>query len=100
MSATTMHIVPMGPGRFGVQVTEGDTTTSHEVTVPADVLEDAGIAVLGDGEDDVAERVVRETFAFLLEREPASAILREFGLADIERYFPGYRTVIRDRLAR
>ena len=44
--------------------------------------------------------LVTESFSFLLEREPASAILREFGLADIERYFPGYRVVIRDRLAR
>ncbi len=38
--------------------------------------------------------LVRRTFEFLLEREPPQSILRRFGLADVERYFPDYPGVI------
>jgi hypothetical protein len=41
-----------------------------------------------EGEDP--ERLVRVSFEFLLEREPASSILAEFDLSDIARYFPEY----------
>ena len=41
------------------------------------------------------EDLVRRSFEFLLEREPPQSILRKFGLADIERYFPEYPRVIR-----
>jgi hypothetical protein len=34
------------------------------------------------------ERVVRESFRFLLEREPASSILPKFSLDVIPTYFP------------
>ena len=40
------------------------------------------------------EDLVRRTFDFLLEREPPQNILRRFALADVERYFPEYPTVI------
>jgi hypothetical protein len=50
------------------------------------------------GFDDI-ERLVRETFAFLLEREPRTAILRAFDLTDVARYFPEYPAAIRLRLA-
>ena len=36
------------------------------------------------------ERLVMASFRFLLEREPASAILRRFRLSQIESYFPDY----------
>jgi hypothetical protein len=36
------------------------------------------------------DRLVTASFAFLLEREPASAILRSFDLSVIERFFPDY----------
>jgi len=42
--------------------------------------------------------LVRESFAFLLEREPATSILREFELTVIGRYFPEYEREIRRRL--
>ena len=45
-------------------------------------------------------RLVRETFAFLLEREPRSSILQRFDLALVERYFPEYPAEIRRRLDR
>jgi len=75
---------PMGPGEYGVQVVEGDVTTSHRVRVPPGMVEDLG---LGDVDADV---LVRESFEFLLEREPATSILREFALDDIARYFGDY----------
>jgi hypothetical protein len=43
--------------------------------------------------------LVEESFRFLLEREPASSILRRFNLSDIERYYPEYRELILWRTA-
>ena len=39
--------------------------------------------------------LVRRSFAFLLEREPPTSILRSFDLPVIGRYFPEYERVIR-----
>ena len=36
------------------------------------------------------EELVRDSFAFLLEREPKESILKEFDLPAIKRYFPDY----------
>lgn len=99
MSTTTMNIVAMGPERYGVQVTEGDTTTSHEVQVSTEALDEAGIVIAGEAPDGISERVVRETFSFLLEREPATAILRTFTLDDVSRYFPEFFGELRTRMA-
>ena len=49
-----------------------------------------------DGTTDV-EELVRRSFEFLLEREPKDAILRQFNLQDIEKYFPEYRGDILSR---
>jgi hypothetical protein len=89
---TGISITPMEPDWFGVQVGEGDTTTSHRVHVPASLLENLGLA------DADRERVVRESFAFLLEREPPSSILGEFSLDVIPQYFPEYYDELRGRL--
>ena len=62
-----------GPGQFRVVV---DGRHSYDVT--ADVT----------GDDD--EGLVRESFVFLLEREPPSSILKTFDLSVISRYFPEY----------
>ena len=45
--------------------------------------------------DESVEDLVLQSFEFLLEREPASSILRRFALTDIERYFPDFADVIR-----
>ena len=87
----------MGPGRFGVQVTEGDLTTSHDVHVRPDILDELG-PTAAEQDGDGAERVVREAFAFLLEREPATSILRSFSLDDVSRYFPEFLDELRTRL--
>ena len=57
------------------------------------------LSVLPDpGYRDI-DRLVRETFAFLLEREPRSSILARFDLPVVERYFPEYPSEIRRRLS-
>ena len=86
-------ITAMEPDHYGVQVREGDTTTSHRVTVPPALIEDL---VLGDVD---RELLVRETFEFLLEREPATAILDEFALDDVARHFPEYYDELQARVA-
>ena len=49
------------------------------------------------GDEDL-ERVVRVSFEFLLEREPAASILPEFSLDVIGRYFPEYEDELPRRL--
>jgi hypothetical protein len=90
---TTLRVVPMAPGEFGVEVEEGNEVTGHRVTVPQSFLENT----LLEGVDP--ETVVRESFNFLLEREPATSILREFSLYDIARYFPEFPDELRRRLS-
>ena len=81
-------ITSRGPREFDVRLREQAGETSHRVSVPDDLIEELGLP-----EDDL-ERVVRESFEFLLEREPASSILSRFALPVIERYFPEYPRVI------
>lgn len=45
-----------------------------------------------------AEELLRESFEFLLEREPNTSILGSFDLPVINRYFPEYEAEIRRRL--
>ncbi len=87
-----IRITPAGPHEFSVEVTDGQETTSHRVIVPPSLLDDWGL------EETDSEAVVRESFAFLMEREPASSILPEFALAIIPRYFPEYRDELPERL--
>ena len=44
--------------------------------------------------------LIRESFRFLLEREPPDSILPRFDLTVIEEYFPEYRREIAARLRR
>ena len=66
--------------------------SEHEVTVDRATLDD-----LAPGA--TPETLVAQSFAFLLEREPADAILRAFDLPVIARYFADYPDEIRRRLA-
>ena len=86
---TQLTVTQQAGGTFRVQTPAG---TSHEVSVPAGFPASLGC-------DRVApEELVRASFEFLLEREPASSILREFSLDVISRYFPGYPAEISARL--
>ena len=81
-----------GDGRYRVRVEDGRNSTTHLVGADARTLESLGVA-----HADPAD-VVRESFAFLLEREPASSILGEFSLDVISRYFPEYPSELPTRL--
>ena len=87
-----IRITAAGPHEFGVEVDDAGETTSHRVIVPPSLL--AAWAM----EDADEEEVVRESFEFLLEREPAGSILPEFSLAIISRYFPEYAREVPARL--
>ena len=80
---TDIAITPAGEREYEVTV-EG--SGRHRVTVPERF-----------GDEDL-ERVVRESFEFLLEREPATSILPEFSLDVIGRYFPEYEDELPRRL--
>lgn len=77
---------------YGVTVTEGDHSTHHKVRVPETLRDELGIVDLDEDE------LVKESFHFLLEREPADSILGSFDLDVISRYFPDYVPEIRTRL--
>lgn len=79
-------VEPVSANQYLVTVTDGGTTTTHQVTVdqkhgPTEVT----------GED-----LVRASFLFLLDREPKESILGEFELSVISRYFPEYESKIGD----
>ena len=82
-----MSVSPAGTGWVcSVRVIEEGATTEHTVSVSAT---DVAHWASGDEEPDVAD-LVRRSFEFLLEREPATAILRRFELSVIQSYFPEY----------
>jgi hypothetical protein len=82
----------MEPGHFGVQVTEGDVTTSHRVSVRDGLVDDVFAGAVD------AETLVRESFEFLLEREPATSIREQFALDDIAAYYGTYFDEMKTRL--
>jgi hypothetical protein len=84
-----IRVTRVADGAFHVQTPAG---TSHDVTVPAGFA-----ASVGCGQA-APEELVRSSFEFLLEREPATSILGTFSLDVISRYFPGYPAEIRARL--
>lgn len=85
-------MVAGGPGRYDVTVHQGGNRTAHAVTVPDGYLAGVGLA----GTDP--EQAVRASFAFLLEREPATSIMASFDLPTIARFFPEYPKELRRRL--
>lgn len=66
----------------------GRTGTRHRVT-----LTETDYRRLTGG-DVPAETLIEKSFEFLLEREPNTAILPEFNLMLINRYFPEFETEI------
>ncbi len=82
-----------GGNEYEVRLSDNGTErTSHRVTVTPDRLEQYAAGAS-------AETLVRESFAFLLEREPPESILGSFPIETIERYFPEYPAEIGKRLA-
>jgi hypothetical protein len=88
----TIHIEPAGNSKYRVTIGERGKTSRYTVTAtPEDVARYAP-----DG--TTPERLIHASFEFLLEREPTSSILSSFALPMIERYFPDYPRVIRERI--
>lgn len=87
-------VEPRADGAFDVEVHQGRNVTRHVVTVPHGLAAALGHPQIEDGE------LVRRSFEFLLEREPATSILGRFDLDVIEGYFPEYRTDMAERIAR
>jgi hypothetical protein len=75
---------------FTVQTPAG---TEHTVTVSKDYHQE-----LTSGEI-TPEELVRKSFTFLLDNEPASAVLSAFELEDIETYFSDYKKNISERFS-
>jgi hypothetical protein len=69
--------------RFDVRVSDDGSESRHEVT-----LSRTDRDRIASGADP--EQLIRESFAFLLEREPKESIMGAFDLTVIVRYFPEY----------
>ncbi len=96
MMEIDVRCAPAGAGwRCAVTVGGQRDTSQHEVTVSTADADDLAAA-----QDQVGvERLVEESFDFLLERESPGSILSSFDIRDISRYFPEYEHEIRSRLA-
>ncbi len=77
--------VTAADGGWHVMVQSEGATSEHDVTVPTAMAERLGT-------DE--QRLVEASFAFLLDREPPSSILRRFSLDVIGQYFPDYEKVL------
>lgn len=85
--AAVIRVTHRAGNIYDVTVEEGRTRTTHAVTVwPSDVERYAP--------GSTPEALVEASFRFLLDREPKEAILAQFELPVIERYFPDYPRVI------
>jgi hypothetical protein len=86
-----------GGWRCRVRVTDGGRSSMFDVT-----SRDPTAFLPGTAQPSAAdvERLVHETFVFLLEREPVTSILPSFDLTVVARYFPAYPMEIRSRLSR
>jgi len=75
-------------------VVEGASQTVHRVHMSQEYYRELCGATV------THEYVLIQAFRFLLEREPNTSILREFDITDINRFFPEFEAVIKDRLDR
>jgi hypothetical protein len=85
-------VTPIGARKFHVLISDGALETTHHVTVPESLINELQLP------EGTLDSVVRESFVFLLEREPASSIMRVFSLDVISGYFPEYKEKLSERL--
>jgi hypothetical protein len=88
----TVLVARQSDGSFAVKVRDGKAETGHVVSVPSGLEANLGL------EGTSGEELVRASFAFLLDREPATSILPKFSLDVIPRYFPEYPRELRKYL--
>jgi hypothetical protein len=82
-----INIVKIDSNTYQVSI-QAQTATTHQVTVKPEYA----AALLKPNES--IESLVERSFAFLLQREPSTSILRSFDLSVIARYFPEYEREI------
>ena len=90
--AADIQVEALNDIEFRVTVREGGDQTTHTVTLTGDYYKKL------TGGDSAKEMLLRESFVFLLEREPRESILGRFDLTVISRYFPEFEREIRKRL--
>ena len=96
MNQIDVQCAATGAGwRCAVTIDDGRGTSAHDVAVATE--DGTDLAAATDLAD--VERLVYETIAFLLEREPKESILRSFDITVVGRYFSDYEAEIRSRLA-
>jgi hypothetical protein len=76
---------------FHVEVREADSKSDHVVTLNKTDLER-----LSGGERS-ANKLIEDSFRFLLEREPKESILPRFNLTEISKYFPEFEQEIKQQ---
>ncbi len=69
---------------FLVVVKEGDTKTKHIVILDNDYYKELSHGKVSE------ETLIKESFQFLLEREPKESILSKFNLKTINTHFPEF----------
>jgi hypothetical protein len=90
--APSITLTARPDGDYDVIVDAEGEQITYRVAIPSSLA-----AEVGHPGVDPAE-LVRQSFVFLLEREPAHSILPRFNLGVIERYFPEYRAELAGRL--
>jgi hypothetical protein len=96
VTEVTVRCEPAPDGwRCAVTVRDDRSSSSHDVTVAGGDAEELAAAT----DAGHVQRLIEETFDFLLEREPKESILRSFDLTVVSRYFPEFEHEIRSRLA-
>ncbi len=73
-------------------VVENDTETTHQVTLRPEYYEHLCQSRV------THEWLLIQSFRFLLEREPNTAILERFDLEDVQGYFPEFESELRQRI--
>jgi hypothetical protein len=85
-----IEVIALDDTQYQVTIV-GRSTTSHHVTVKA-----AYAVQLTQGRMSTTD-LVKQSFEFLLQREPNTSILRNFDLSVIAHYFPEYEQTIKQR---
>jgi len=92
MPQITTKQLPTSPDTIEVVVTENNSKTTHQVTVP-----DALYQKLTNGTIS-KEECVKAAFKFLLDRESKESIMTKFELSVISTYFPEFERVFGEYL--
>ena len=91
--AARIEVDNVKEGEFKVRVIEGTSESTHRVTLK----EEDDYRRLSGGKIEPNE-LIRRSFEFLLAREPKEAILPQFDLPLIGRYFPEYERELKRKI--